>query len=87
MTSTSSYPTLLDALRDISSTEQTARTHDRERRKVDTSGKEGMERIPSTEPIWRNWTRKRRRTRYYLSLLRSALILHDDLMRYVRTPP
>jgi endonuclease YncB( thermonuclease family) len=36
MTSTSSYPTLLDALRDISSTEQTARTHDRERRKVDT---------------------------------------------------
>jgi hypothetical protein len=36
MTPTSSYPTLLDALRDISSTEQTARTHDRERRKVDT---------------------------------------------------
>jgi hypothetical protein len=32
MTSTSSYPALLDALRDISSTEQTARTHDRERR-------------------------------------------------------
>ena len=36
MTSTSSYPALLDALRDISSTEQTARTHDRERRKVNT---------------------------------------------------
>jgi len=33
MTSNPSYPALLDALRDISSTEQTTRTHDRERRK------------------------------------------------------
>ena len=32
----SSYPALLDALRDISSEERTTRTHDRERRKVTT---------------------------------------------------